>query len=260
MAQSVWRVDGDWAELCLPTASARFDWRRPAMGLTGLQADGRAVAGDGLLQVELADVTEPNAAAVECYERGGDLVVTYGELPSRPLRAQLYLRSGSHALAGASAAIELVASVQTSLLDSNSQLAVRSRLAAAAVWRLTAAGPSSSADVAWQRVALQPGQSWAIDGQSGAGSFLLRLPGEFSYAEFVHPLDFHQTTLTMQDPPGGSGWPQVQLRHELFARRLEKGVILRARVLGVLLPRAGDLAAALEHYQAFAASEPPLTT
>ncbi len=52
----------------------------------------------------------------------------------------------------------------------------------------------------------------------------------------------------------------MQLAHQLFAERLEKGVILRARVLGVLVDRDGDLAAAARHYENFVSAAPPLTT
>jgi hypothetical protein len=52
----------------------------------------------------------------------------------------------------------------------------------------------------------------------------------------------------------------VEVRHHLFARPLEKGVILRSRVLGLWLEPQDDVAVALAHFRRFAASEPPLTT
>jgi hypothetical protein len=58
------------------------------------------------------------------------------------------------------------------------------------------------------------------------------------------------------DPAGSS----LRLAHHLFAEHLEKGVILRTWVLGVVLDRAGDAAAALDAYRAFLATPLPLTT
>jgi hypothetical protein len=87
---------------------------------------------------------------------------------------------------------------------------------------------------------------------------LFRLAGcNFSYAEIVHPAGAHGTKL--QARPEGAG-QRVQLGHRLFAERLEKGVILRARALGLWIDRAGDEDAAAQHFQAFMAAELPLTT
>jgi hypothetical protein len=50
------------------------------------------------------------------------------------------------------------------------------------------------------------------------------------------------------------------LRHRLFLDELEKGVILRGRVRGLLLERERDRSATAEAYTQFAGSPPPLTT
>jgi len=57
--------------------------------------------------------------------------------------------------------------------------------------------------------------------------------------------------------PGADG---LQIRHALFAERLEKGVILRSRVFGVWVDRAHDEQTVGEQFAAWAASDPPLTT
>jgi hypothetical protein len=51
-----------------------------------------------------------------------------------------------------------------------------------------------------------------------------------------------------------------RLRHRLFVSRLEKGVILRARVRGVLVIREDDCSLAAAAYHRFVKSPPPLTT
>jgi hypothetical protein len=50
----------------------------------------------------------------------------------------------------------------------------------------------------------------------------------------------------------------VRVRHRLFSFPLEKGIVLRARVCGALLPREQDAQLAAECYATFAAEEPPL--
>jgi hypothetical protein len=87
---------------------------------------------------------------------------------------------------------------------------------------------------------------------------LFRLPGrQYSYAEMVFPGDQRRSTW--------EGWLhgtdyRLQLRHELFDPRLEKGVILRAQVLGLVLDRANDKAATAAHWASFLRDELPLTT
>jgi hypothetical protein len=58
----------------------------------------------------------------------------------------------------------------------------------------------------------------------------------------------------------GESGRTTQLRHELFSERLEKGVILRARVRGVVLERADDVRHAAAMFNEFLHAELPLTT
>jgi hypothetical protein len=70
----------------------------------------------------------------------------------------------------------------------------------------------------------------------------------------VHPADF-----TRIDLVAGEREPGVfRLAYDLFSGRLEKGVILRARLRCVLLPRDGDLSLTAAHYGSWIAAEPPL--
>jgi hypothetical protein len=73
----------------------------------------------------------------------------------------------------------------------------------------------------------------------------------------VHPADFQGTTLDIEARPAAA---LARLQHALFVSRLEKGVILRARVLGLFLARDDDMSATAEHFSLFSATEPPLTT
>ena len=242
------------ARLQLNRFSAVIDPRNPAGGLADARVDGGELAGFRPLGVELSAVTPHDAqAGIERYVRGGDLVVTYADRPAPAMRAQLYWRAGAHQRHGAIAAIELVVSVQTSLLDSFPNLAVRTQLVASEAYRLADAARGSFASI------VPPSNDAAADDSPEAPQcYLFRLPGgQYSYTEMVHPADGRQSLW--------DGWLhgidyRMQLRHGFFAQRLEKGVILRSRVLGVLLDRENDKTAAAAHWTSFLQEALPLTT
>lgn len=236
---------------------ARFqgivDPNNPFAGLREAELDGARLSGFHPFGVELTARPRQLTPPVEQYVRGGDLVATYLDRPAPQTRTQLYWRATAHQLAGAIAALELLASVQTDLLDGFPQLTVRSELLASEVYQMVDAGRGSFASI------VPPGDDAPGDESPDAPPcYLLRLPGgQLSYVEMVHPADRRQSQW--------DGWLhgadyRLQLRHELFARPLEKGVILRARVLGVLLDRQGDQAAAAAHWNAFLREALPLTT
>ena len=241
------------ARVQLERFAAVVDPGNPAGGLGEVRVDGRELSAFRPLGVELsADKPRDAQADVERYVRGGDLVVTYADRPAPAMRAQLYWRAGAHDRRGAIAAIELVVSVQTSLLDSFPALAVRTQLVASEAYQLVDSRGSFAAIV-------PPGGDLALDDSPELPQcFLFRLPGrQFSYAEMVHPADGRQSLW--------DGWLhgvdyRMLLRHELFAQRLEKGVILRARVLGVFLDRKDDKTAAAAHWDSFLCEALPLTT
>jgi hypothetical protein len=88
----------------------------------------------------------------------------------------------------------------------------------------------------------------------GTPCTLFRLPGTgLSYVEMLHPSDLGSHEVS-RDPDTG----RAVIRHQLFSCPLEKGVILRARLRGALLPRDSDQAAAAAMFAQFATSDPPL--
>jgi hypothetical protein len=74
----------------------------------------------------------------------------------------------------------------------------------------------------------------------------------------VHPVDFCRSTVTFAKMPPTPA-TSVLLEHHLFQQRLEKGVILRARIRCALVAWQQAEAAAQSAYQHFAAAGPPLT-
>jgi hypothetical protein len=247
-------IDNRTVRLQLQRFAAIVDPTNPAGGLQEVTVDGQEIPGFHPLAPELPPIPAGEAArAAERYTRGGDLVVTYNDRPAPQMRSQIYWRAASHERQGAIAAIGLVASVQTSLLDSCPLFAARSQLLAAEAFRLNDTEKGTFTNL------VPPSSEADPDSEPTAPHcYLFRLPGrQYSYAEMIHPAD---TQFSSWD-----GWLhgtdfRLQLRHELFADRLEKGVILRARVLGVLVDRREDKAAVARHWAAFLTEDLPLTT
>ena len=143
-------------------------------------------------------------------------------------------------------------SVHTQLLDSRPELVATSSLPLAEVFRLVEAESGS-----FERLVASADSPLVIEPAGGPSCLVFQPPGaELSYAEMVHPADFWRDELT------GSvdGQPGLRVRHHLFAGRLEKGVILRARLRGMFVPRRHDLRVVAGCYAAFTKAELPLGT
>jgi hypothetical protein len=246
---AVWHVAEPIARVRLERFTAAIDPLHPGAGLHDVEIEGVPLPEFNALGVQLPGIAPET---VESYTRAGDLIVTYAAVPAPQMRTQLYWRSLAHERRGAVAALVLVASVQTDLLDSRASLVVGTQLVASEVYQLT--DPASGK---FTSIVPPSGSPEAAESPDWPRCYLCRLPGrKYSYAEMVP-----------SGEEGRSHWEgwlhgadyRLQLRHELFARPLEKGVILRARVLGVLLERENDRRAATEHWAALLADELPLT-
>jgi hypothetical protein len=251
MASSVWQIAEHLATLRAGALSGSLDVSDPAGGLLIDQVAGARIPPSAIFQILLS--IPPGAAdssAVDCFVRGTDLVATYAETAARQFRAQVYWRNSEQATDDEVAAtVELILSVQTSLLDSDPTISVGSLLAVSEAHRL------SDADSADFKPCGAEAQEIAFEPATGPGCFLFRQQSSPSYVEMVHPADFRQATLTFHGSPVG----KFALAHRLFHRRLEKGVILRSRLRGVFVPHDRDMELAAAEYRRFAASEPPLT-
>jgi hypothetical protein len=92
-----------------------------------------------------------------------------------------------------------------------------------------------------------------VDDSVTPGILIYRPAGsQLSYAEFCHPHD--GIALTTKTDAG-----ITSARFRLFGHDLEKGVILRGRLRGILVPRAVDVAAAQAAYARFLTETPNLT-
>jgi hypothetical protein len=173
--------------------------------------------------------------------RGDDVTAVYESADARHLRTTAMWRLSP--AGNGMRAWELVASAQTSLLQSDAMLAVVSEI--------------DAADILWGTPA-DGGVHWQPDHSPGATCVLLHRGGQ---------AESHRTSVLVAAHPGEAR--RVSIRRNghttvvecwLFSTDLEKGVLLRSRVLAAIGPTAdatgwaGDLAAA------FAASPPFLTT
>ncbi len=243
----LWHADDGLIRLQALRVTAVVSLARPAAGMQQIAIDGESL-GQQLLGVNLAPTPAPHSETTRDYFlRGGDLAVSYADQPQPAARTQIYWRAASTPATIAS--VQLLVSVQTDRLDSCPKLVVRSRLAAESVLCLDDASGGTF-------VSVPPG--FDHDRTSSASGYLFRLHGaKYSFAQFVHPADARTTSLKMQS---ANDSPSYELDHELFAEHLEKGVILRARVLGLLLDRANDQEAAAAHFANFLTADLPLTT
>lgn len=92
-----------------------------------------------------------------------------------------------------------------------------------------------------------------IDDSVNPGIVIYRPSGqEISYAEFCHPHDGIALEIKHENAA-------TSARYRLFGHDLEKGVILRGRLRGMIVPRAIDLAAVHAAYQHFLVEPPNLT-
>ena len=250
MTSPAWQLEGSLARLETAALGATFDAARPSQGLTSISAAGWQLADLRLLAMELPpSVAAEELALTECYARGNDLVTAYQERRAWPVEIDATWRAvRSAGQDGVLGAVELVISVRTSLLESRPQLAITTTSPGTPALRLV-----DPATARYEPVSPAPGRAQAMEPQTGPGCVVLRLPGvPLSYVEMVHPADFRGDRLAADGPE------QLELRHHLFQESLEKGVLLRARIRGVLVARDGDLPAAAACYAAFAAAEPPL--
>jgi hypothetical protein len=257
---AAWQFDGTTARLIGSQIGATIDLAQPARGLAVSVSD---IAPNQFalqtLGIEIGDEKTLSHARLDAYVRGPDLVATYEESPPAQLRTQSYWRMVAPAEFAADdasavvAAFDLILSVNTSLLDNNPQSRVSSRITAIAkIFELAAdtAGKSTFQEVDLAKSGSEAGR---INRTSGTGSFVARIgTSEFSFVQMVHPVDFGGAILDVN--------PQsLAISHQLFQQRLEKGVILRARVRAAVLRRRDDLWTAQAAYERFANAEPPLT-
>jgi hypothetical protein len=241
-----WTLAGQIARLSAGEFSAAVNVDRPGLGIHDVAWAGRQIEAvqHWLALAESGPSPDDQSRAIEdCYVRGCDLVAVYAETKNHPLRYVVYWRAlEEKALCGAAAGLDVVVSVQTSVLDVTPKAWLSSRCDASDVWR---AGAESSA---WSVLA-------SNDGDGCDHAYLVTLAGgTWCAAEMIHSQDRIASTARRIDTKA------IETRHQVLGLRLEKGVLLRAR-MRVLLTAPDDarevVAACREEFER---AELPLTT
>ncbi len=226
---ALWSMAGSIATVEPAAGRGQLDVAHADRGLLVPDASG---GHDALLGVDLAPL-------VEHWLRGSDVIAVYEPHDARRLRSTAMWRA--HGRCADVASWEVVVSAQTALLETDVAVAVRADVAAdALLW-----SPGGAA-ARWESLAPHtspPATARAILARRGSSSCLVA----------VHPADARRIDAVL-----AAGRGAITCR--LFASALEKGVLLRSRVLAAIGPATGDQAWADRAVEAFDASPPPLTT
>ena len=221
-----WTLDGTVATG--RGAEASLDLTAPKAGLTVASSD----ATDELLGLDLRG---PATGPSDAWIRGADLTAIYEPDDPRRLRATAMWRAVTDGLR----AWELVVSAQTSVLHADAALAVVSHV--------------SCVEPRW----LGADGGWRPVRDSGplpaAATAVLAYRAETAVLVAVHPQDPRRIAVDL-----GRGRARVECG--IFPAALEKGVILRSRVLAAVGSAAMAESWAAARQAAFAAAPPFLDT
>lgn len=225
------------------------DVSRPDLGLQQIQLDSTEIVGN-LLRIWRQDQPEPRwpCTLAEAYIRGGDLIATYEPTNDWPYSSQLYWRLDAFEVPEVRSTASLLVSVQTHLLDTWPIISVGSELVCSEVLRLVPANNSAVRCTPSNREQwLQPMGDYCC--------ILFRLQDHpWTYVEMIPANDLSRFRVWHNDDSvGSSEW-------QLFGEFLEKGVIRRARVEILLLPRDNDVHLATTCCRELTRRPPPLTT
>jgi hypothetical protein len=220
-----WQLSATRATLSCGPLRATFDALLPAKGIAGATYDGVPLAGLQFLGLDIA-VGDP-AFLTEFYQRGRDLIVRYAQTSERVFAVTAYWRAGLLDIGGSlHPHVDLIVSVETSLLDSRPLLSTKSILHT----------------VGEKRLRIQAGRVLCQFDEPAV-----------TYCEMCHPEDLISPSAATTDRT-------VEVTTLLFGLPLEKGVILRSRLRGLFAPHQDDEQVVQAALAEFAAEAPPLTT
>jgi len=270
MSAARWQLEGQRARLLNAAVEASIDLAHAERGLSVVTPNTPNTGPRLSVMGFTVGDTQLDRLEIDAYVRQHDLIATFERPEPQPIRAQVYWRwlepkefapdFSGHVLV----AFDLITSVNTSLLDADPVSSAGSSIQPVAAFlnlaRNKAGGlhavqigsPSDRRDGATVR---QIAQS-----DSGTGCFIGRIAdGSHSWVEMVHPTDIRGSEATFSDSNSLPDHLAVGLVHDLFEQRLEKGVILRARIRTALVRQDSDSDCAMAAFRRFSAAEPPLT-
>jgi hypothetical protein len=229
-------------------AAARLDLDRPVAGLV---LESHDAAPDHLLGV---DARSP-WALVDHWVRDGDVTAVYESTDARRLRITALWRL--HPAGAATHAYMAVMSAQTALVQSDSLLAVVSDVEAESLAWGTLRSGVVHWDVVPRDVVPRDAVPWDAVPAPDATCVLLRRAGRDTRRPSIlvaaHPGECRRLTARRDGA-------RIAIDCWLFSSTLEKGVLLRSRILAAIGPAADDTAWAGSLATAFAAEPPFLST
>ena len=251
----MWQTERNTASLRIEPLSAKLNRLRPAQGVFDLRFGNQRVEGVRILQVRSSMASpDRDERLLDSYVRGNDLVASYAPWPQREVAPQLCWRCTHHADLVA-VGLELIISVQTGLLGTDPGLTIGSVVPQGTVWRLV--DPDKPQ---FERITFpdEPLATYSVR----QPAVLLYRPADvgYSFVEMIHPSDFAGAVLAAPAQGTGDCLSSFLSSFRLFDERLEKGVLRRGRLQGLLVARDRDQETAWNCYRRFAASETPLTT
>jgi hypothetical protein len=244
-ANSPWNTTNNIATAQLGDYRIEVDAANPQRGVQWSTDKKLAFQGVTLQFVPPASAKGP-LQLHDLYVRGCDLVASYDQIPGAEVQPQLYWRLLQHAALEA-IGVEVLISMQTSLLHSDPKCAIESALPGVrtAVW--------DQASKLWRHSEENSNFHLQLARQSrGCVSWFSPAKENYSYVEIVYPDDVVAQDLTLG-----------RCQTAFFAEPLEKGVIRRGRVAGWLVPNARLMSgptAALQLLDAAREEPLPLTT
>ncbi len=191
----------------------------------------------------------PEWEVTDSYVRGPDLVARYLPTKEWPYSPEFYWRANPDFDVHPLASLSLIVSVNTHLLDSWPRISIQSSLTSDEVLFLQADTEEDfNSDV------IRRGEN-VYRPSSKLCCALHRLSGaRFSYAEIVSSTDFSEARIQHNADN------VCYARWELFGHFLEKGVIRRAQLRALILPRENDIEVAMECCRMLEKTPLPLTT
>ena len=240
--KAVWHVNQRMCQLDDQQFSASLQLDKPSLGLLDTQVHGELVGNHQFLKIIQQDENE-TAEVSDFFIRGSDLVVTFAQHKERSVQPQVYWRYSR--FDDSTFVVDIVISVQTSLLESNPTISVQSIVQNAKL-------------LEWNKQQLTPIE-WGDRGfaESSGVAVCQFADSNVSFMTAVHPSDF-QSFRFERTVMGNT--ERTVLKLDLFQHELEKGVIRRGRVRGVFLQAGNELEVARKISGDLANQPPPLTT
>ncbi len=248
----MWRLTGTTA--CWESArfQARIDLADPRPGIIGLTWHRHALTDVALMQMHPQPNNIGGSVHLEdCYVRGTDLIARYADASRQTVFPEFYWRIWDDAPVSGAVVIESWLSVHTQWLDSDPEVIVQCEMPADGyqVWRLP-----SDAEFGL-RVAVGGGRTPIEITPSGCAVIWQSTVHPLVFGQVVHPAD-----VSSADVMCDAASQLITSRVAYFRGSLEKGVIRRARLRGVLTESDRASSVLTQHWHALLSAPPPLAT